>query len=95
MVFIFLAFEAPQGIWDVLLNSLKTIANLHLLESMWLIKFQDVSAGLDSYFAFSDGDSSYIFNSLFPRADAISSSVANANSLLLITLLKVLSFSCG
>ena len=31
----------------------------------------------------------------FPRADAISSSVANANSLLLIILLEVLSFSCG
>ena len=31
----------------------------------------------------------------FPRADAISSSVANANSLLLITSLEVLSFSCG
>ena len=31
----------------------------------------------------------------FPKADAISSSVANANSLLLITPLKVLSFSCG
>ena len=31
----------------------------------------------------------------FPRADAISSSVANANSLLLITPLEVLSFSCG
>ena len=30
----------------------------------------------------------------FPRADAISSSVANANSLLPITPLEVLSFSC-
>ena len=31
----------------------------------------------------------------FPRADVIWSSVANANSLLLITPLEVLSFSCG
>ena len=31
----------------------------------------------------------------FPRANAISYSVANANSLLLITPLEVLSFSCG
>ena len=30
----------------------------------------------------------------FPRADAILSSVANANSLLLITPLEVLGFSC-
>ena len=30
----------------------------------------------------------------FPMADAISTSVANANSLLLITPLEVLSFSC-
>ena len=31
----------------------------------------------------------------FPKADAISSSVANANSLLLITPLEVVSFLCG
>ena len=31
VVFIFLAFEAPQGQWNVLLNPLKTIADLHFL----------------------------------------------------------------
>ena len=74
--------------------TLKTIANFHFLGSMGLVKCQDVSVGLDSFFAFSNGDSSYICN-FFPRADAISSFVANANSLLLITPLEVLSFSCG
>ena len=49
MVSIFLAFEAPQEHWDVLLNSLKTIADLHLLGSMGLIKCQDVSVGLDLF----------------------------------------------
>ena len=34
----FLTFEAPQGSWDVLLNSLKTIADLHLFWSLGLIK---------------------------------------------------------
>ena len=34
----FLTFEAPQGSWDVLLNSLKTLADLHLLWSLGLIK---------------------------------------------------------
>ena len=37
----------------------------------------------------------YLLAPCFPRADAISSSVANANSLLLITPLEVFSFSCG
>ena len=92
MVSIFLSFKAPQWCWDILLNSLKT--DLHLIGSMGLIKCQDC-VGLDSFFAFSNGDS-YICNSLlFIRADAISSSVVNANSLLLITPLEVLSFSCG
>ena len=59
MVSIFLAFEAPQGSWGVLLNSLKIIADLHLLGNTGLIKCQDVSVGLDSFFAFSDGDSSH------------------------------------
>ena len=45
VVFIFLAFETPQGSWDELLNSL--------------------SVELDSLFAFSYGDSSYVCNSLF------------------------------
>ena len=65
VVFIFLAFKAPQGSWDILLDSLKRIVNLHLLRSTGLIKYQDVSVGLDSFFTFSDGDSSYICNSLF------------------------------
>ena len=85
VVSIFLAFEAPQGSWDVLLNSLKTIA---VLGSTVLIKCQDVSVGLDSLFAFSDGESSYICNSCFPRSDVISSSEANANSLLPINPFK-------
>ena len=65
VVSIFLAFEGPHWNWDVLLNSLKTTADLHLLGSTGLIKCQDV--GLDSFFAFSDGDSSYICNSLFSQ----------------------------
>ena len=64
VVSIFLAFEAPQGSWDVLLDSLKTITDLLLLGSTGLIKCQGVSIGLDSFFVFSDGDYSYIFNSL-------------------------------
>ena len=62
---IFLAFVAPQGCWDILLDPLKTIANLHHLGSMRLVKCQDVGIGLDSFFAFSNGDSSYVCNSLF------------------------------
>ena len=46
---IFLSFEAPKGHWDVLLDPLKTVADLHL----------------DSFYIFYDGDSSYICNSLF------------------------------
>ena len=34
----FLTFEAPQGSWDVLFNSLKKIADLHLFWSLGLIK---------------------------------------------------------
>ena len=34
----FLTFEAPQGSWDALLNSLKTITNLHRFWSTELIK---------------------------------------------------------
>ena len=61
---IFLTFKALQESWDVLLDFLKTIADLHLLGSTGLVKCQDVSVGLDSFFAFSNGDS-YICNSLF------------------------------
>ena len=67
VVSIFLAFEASQGRRDVLSNSLKPIADLLLLGSTGLIKFQDVIVNLDSFFAFSDGDSSYICNSLFSQ----------------------------
>ena len=62
---IFLEFEAPQGSWDVLVDTLKTIADLPLLGRTGLIKYHDVRVGLDSFFAFSDGDSYYVFNSLF------------------------------
>ena len=68
MVSIFLAFEAPQGNWCVQFNSHKTIVDLQLLGSMGLIKCQNVSVGLDSFLAFSNGDSSYNFNSLFSRS---------------------------
>ena len=66
VVSIFLTFEAPQGHWNVLLSSLKTIADLHLLRSMGLIKCQDVSVGLDLYFAFFNGNS-YVCNSQFSQ----------------------------
>ena len=62
---IFLAFQTSQGCWNVLLDSLKTIADLHLLGSMELIKCQKLSVGLDLFFTFSNEDSSYICNSLF------------------------------
>ena len=58
VVSIFWSFEALQRSWDVQLSSPKKIADLHLLVSTGLIKCQDVSVGLDSYFIFSDGDSS-------------------------------------
>ena len=64
-MYIFLAFEVSQGNWDILHNPRKTIANLHFLASIRLIKCQDVSVDLDSFFAFSNGDFSYICNSLF------------------------------
>ena len=61
-----LAFEGTRVHWGILLDSLKTIVDLHLLGSMGLIKFQDVSGSLGLYFAFSNGDS-YIYNSLFSQ----------------------------
>ena len=67
VVSIFLAFETLQGRWDVLLDSLKTIADLYLLGAMELIKCQDVSVGLDSFFAISSGNPSYIYYSLFSQ----------------------------
>ena len=67
VVSIFLAFEIPQGHWDILLSSLKTTADLHLIGRMGLIKHQDVRVDLDLFFAFSNGDSSYICNSLLSQ----------------------------
>ena len=92
MVSKFLTFEAPQGSWDVPLNSLKTIADLHLFWSSGLIKCLDVSVGLDSLFTFLMEILFIFVTPCFPRVDAISFSVANY--LLLITPLEMLSFSC-
>ena len=95
LVSTFLAFEAPHGRWDALLDSLKKIAYLYLLRNMGLIRCQDVSIGLDSFFAFLMEILLIFVTPCLTRADAISSSGANANSpLLLITPLEVLSFSC-
>ena len=58
---IFLASEELQEFWDALLDSLKTITDLHPLGRIGLIKCQNISVGLDSFFNISDGDSSYIF----------------------------------
>ena len=63
----FLKFEAPQESWAILLNSLKTIADLYLFWSLGLIKCEYVNVGLDSLFTFSDEDSLYICNSLFSQ----------------------------
>ena len=63
---IFLAFEEPQGCWDILPNPLKIIAYLHLLGCMGLVKCQDVSVGLNLFFVFSNG-SSNVCNSLFSQ----------------------------
>ena len=68
VVSLILAYEALQGCWNVLLNPLKTRADLHLYGSMGLTKCRDVSVGLDSFFAFSNGDYSYIVNSLFSKS---------------------------
>ena len=45
VVFIFLAFEAPQGSRDVLFDSLYTIAYLHLLGNVGLVECQDIGVG--------------------------------------------------
>ena len=91
VMFIFLAFEASQGCWDILLNSLKTIADLHFLGSIGRIKYQDVSVGLDLFFAFSNGRS-YVCNSLFSQGWCYLLFCSECR--LLITPLEVLSFSC-
>ena len=82
VVIIFLAFEAPQGSCDVLLNSIKTKTDLHLVGSTGLIKCWDVSVGLDWLFAFLMEIIFIFVTPCFPRADGISSSVAKASSLL-------------
>ena len=94
VVSIFLTFKALQGREDILLNSLYTIANFLLLGIMGLVESQNVSVGLDSSLPFLMEILPMFVTPCFPRADAISSFVANANSLLLITPLEVLSFSC-
>ena len=86
----FLAFEALQGSRDLLLNSLKIIIDF-LLGSTRLIKCQDVSVGLDSLMAFSDWESFYICNSQFFQGWCYLLFCSQANSLLLITPLEVLS----
>ena len=48
--------------WDILFTSL---ADLYLLGSIGQIKSQDVGVGLDLFFTFSSGDSSYVCHSLF------------------------------
>ena len=92
----FLAFEALQGCWHILLNSLEILAVFHFLRSMRMIKCQDVGVGLDLFFTFFNGD---FFSSdvchCFPSAVVISPVVTNVNSLLLITPLKVFSLSWG
>ena len=67
MVPIPFAFEASQESWDVLLNFLKIIANLHLFGSTGLVKCQDVSLALESLLAFSDRDSANVCNLLFSQ----------------------------
>ena len=48
------AFESPHRCWNIHFNPLKTIVDLHFLERMGLVKCQDGSGGLDSFFAFSN-----------------------------------------
>ena len=86
VVSIFLVFEAPQGCWDALLNLLKPKTNLGSM-------CQDVSVGLVRSSPFLMEILLIFVNLSFLRADAISSSVASANSVLLITRFEVLSFS--
>ena len=55
------------GPWDVLRNSHKTKTDLNLHVTMGLVKCQDVDVGLYSFFAFSNGDSSYVCNFPFSQ----------------------------
>ena len=41
-------------------STLKTIADLHFLGIMGLVKCQDVNIGLDSFFGFTSGNSSHV-----------------------------------
>ena len=59
----FFVFEALLGSWDVLLDS----QDNSRFSPTGLVKCQDVSDGLDSFLAFSDGDSSYICSFLFSQ----------------------------
>ena len=67
IVSIFLAFKASKRWWDVLLNPLETITDLHFLKNMGLIESQDICIGFDFLFALSDGNSS-VCHSLFSHA---------------------------
>ena len=49
-VSIFFIFEVPQSCWDIIFNPLKTIADLHLLGNMRLIKCQDICPASDNFF---------------------------------------------
>ena len=85
----------PQDCWDIHLNPLKTIVDLHLFGGMELIKCQDVAVGLDLFFAFSNGDSSDVCHSLFSQHYCYLLCYSQGQLLLMITPLDVFTVLCG
>ena len=62
---------------------------------MELVECQDVGVGFNFFSSFSDANFSFVCDPLFFPGLSISPSVANANSLALVTPLEVLSFLGG
>ena len=87
VVSIFLTFEAFQGRGDTFFKTHKIIGDIHLLGIIELIRCPAVSVAQDLFFAFFNGDSSDICQSLF-------SLLFKVDCVVLITLLEVLRLSC-
>ena len=92
---IFLAFEAPQGCWDIFFNPLEAVADLHFFGNIGLIICQDVGVGLYLLTTLSDCNSLMFVAPCFPGTAVISFVVAYVSSSLLITPLEEFSLSWG
>ena len=95
MMSIFLAFEASQECWDIFSTPLGTAADIHSFRNIGLIKCQDVGVGFDFSPPFLIVILLMSIKPCFPRDAVISSVVASASSLMLITPLEVFSLSWG